>query len=89
MKSLLFQGVTPFEEPPGCAIEPCRTEVRFAIRKNGRVYRFTARDKVIPEDPYVVMVKASAFAVAQGEPYAGRTPPRSVKDFLIKSSVVI
>jgi len=89
MKSLLFQGVTPFEEPPACAVEPCRTEARFAIRKNGRVYRFVARDKVVPEDPYFVLVRASAFAIDQGEAYSGRTPPRAVKDFLIKSSVII
>jgi|RifCSP16_2_1023846.scaffolds.fasta_scaffold00001_30 hypothetical protein len=89
MKSLLFQGVTPFAEPPSCAIAPCRTEVRFALQKNGRIYRFVARDKVAPEDPYFVLVKAAAFALDQGEPYAGRTPPRAVKDFLLKSSVVI
>jgi hypothetical protein len=89
MKSLLFQGVTPFEEPPTCAISPCRTEARFALRKNGRVYRFVARDKVAPEDPYLVLVRAAAFALDQGEPFAGRTPPRAVKDYLIKSSVVI
>lgn len=89
MKSLLFQGVTPFEEPTRCTISPCRTEVRFALQKNGRIYRFVARDKVTPEDPYFVLVKAAAFALDQGESFSGRTPPRTVKDFLIKSSVVI
>jgi hypothetical protein len=89
VRSLLFQGVTPFEEPPACAIEPCRLEAKFAIRKGGRLYRFTVRDKVVPEDPYFVLVRAAMFAVSEGEPYNGRTPARSLKDFLIKSSVVI
>lgn len=89
MRSLLAQGVTPFTEPEDCGIEPCRVEVRFSLRKNGRIYRFVARDKIQPEDPYFVLVKAAAFAVQQAEPYNGRTPGRNLKDFLIKSSVVI
>lgn len=89
MRSLLAQGVTPFVEPQGCGIEPCRTEVRFNLRKNGRIYRFVARDKIQPEDPFFVLVKAAAFAIQQGEPYNGRTPTRNLKDFLIKSSLVI
>jgi len=89
MKSLLFQGVTPFTEPPGCAGVPCRTEVPVVIRKNGRLFRITLRDKVVPEDPYLVMLKAQAFAISQGEPYVGRPPDRAVRDFLIKDTVVI
>lgn len=88
MKSLIAQGLTPFEIPPECAVI-CRTEVPITIRKNNRLYRFVLRDKVVPEDPYLVMVKASAFAVAQAEPYNGRTPERSIKDFMIKDTVVI
>lgn len=89
MKSLLAQGVTPLRTPEGCNLEDCRTEVAFSIRKNGRIYRFVARDKIQPEDPYFVLVKAAAFSIRQGEPYNGRTPSRSLKDFLIKSSLVI
>jgi hypothetical protein len=89
MKSLLAQGVTPFTPPTACDVSGNRTEVRFSIRKNGRIYRFVARDKIQPEDPYFVLVKAAAFAVQTGEPYSGRTPARSLKDFLIKDSVVI
>jgi hypothetical protein len=89
MRSLLAQGATPFTEPQSCRIGTCRTEVVFTIPKNGRLYRFVARDKVQPEDPYLVMVKAAAFAIKQGEPYNCQTPGRSLKDFLIKSSVVI
>jgi len=90
LRSLLFQtGTLPFTEPPGCSNDPCRNEVKFALRKNGRIYTFTVRDKIVPEDLLFVLTKATAFAIQQGEPYNGRTPERSVKDFLIKNSVVI
>lgn len=89
MKSLLFQGVTPFIEPPDCAAIPCRTEVPISIRKDGRIYNFVLRDKVVPEDSYLVLVKASAFAISQAQPYNGKSPDRAVKDFLIKQTVVI
>jgi hypothetical protein len=89
MRSLLAQGLTPFTTPAGCTFVPCRTEVTFSFRANGRLYNFVARDKVIPEDPYFVLVKAVAFAIRQGEPYNGRTPDRALKDFLIKSNLVI
>lgn len=87
MRSLIEQGVTPFVVPDECRLG--RTEVVFSFRENGRIYRFVARDKVVPEDPYVVLVKAAAFAVRQAEPYNGRTPERSLKDFIIKNNVVI
>ena len=89
MKSLLFQNVTPFTEPPECAAIPCRTEVPITVRKDGRLYTFVLRDKIVPEDPYLILVKAAAFAISETEPYAGRTPERSVKDFLIKDYLVI
>jgi len=89
MKSLLFQGVTPFEEPSDCAAIPCRTEVNITVRKEGRFYRFVLRDKVVPEDAFLVLVKAAAFAIANGEPYNGRAPDRALRDFLIKDTVVI
>lgn len=89
MKSLLYQHLTPFTEPPSCGVLPCRTEVPITIKKDGRMYRFVLRDKVVPEDPYLVLVKATAFSIAQGEPYVGRAPDRSIKDFLIKDAVVI
>ena len=63
--------------------------MKFTLRKNGRLYKFVARDTLRPEDPYFVMVKAAAFAVKNGEPYNGKTPSRALKDFLIKDSVVI
>ena len=87
MKSLLFQNNPPFDSPPACT--PCRQEKTITIRKNGRLYHFTARDKVVVEDPYLVMLKAAAFGIGQGEPYSGAVTPRSIRDFLIKTSLVI
>lgn len=87
MKSLLYGPSSPFTQPPAC--EPCRREQAITIQKDGRLYRVVVRDKITPEDPFFVMVKAEAFAVWQGEPFMGRPPPRSIRDFLIKSSVVI
>ena len=87
-KSLLFvDGALPFSVPPGC--EPCRQEASVVIRKFGRLYTMTMRDKIYIDDPYLVLVKAEAFALGQGEPYAGLTPDRTVRDFLIKSNVQI
>jgi hypothetical protein len=90
MKSLLFQpGATPFIEPSGCGAIPCRTEVPINIRKDGRLYKFVLRDRVVPEDAYVPLVKAIAFAIQQGEPYAGTPTSRTIRDFLVKNNVVI
>lgn len=89
MKSLLFQGLTPFNESPSCAYPPCRTEVPLNIYKDGRIYNFVLRDKIVPEDSYLVLVKAVAFAISQAQPYNGKSPDRAVKDFLIKRTVVI
>ena len=90
MKSLLFQtGTTPFIEPAGCGAIPCRNEVPITIRKDGRLYKFVLRDQIVPEDAYLPMVKAIAFAVQQNEPYAGKFPERSVRDFLVRNNVVI
>jgi hypothetical protein len=84
-KSLLFGDTLPFGLPPGCS--PCRQSVVVTIRKFGRLYTFTLNDKVTVEDPFLVLVKAEAFAIKQGEPYVGVTPERPLRDYLIKSNV--
>jgi hypothetical protein len=86
-KSLLYQDATNMTVPPGCGLND-RVEVPVSLRKEGRIYHFVMRDKIVPEDILMILVKASAFAISQGEPYAGTPPARSVKDFLIKDSVV-
>ena len=53
------------------------------------MYNLVLRDKVAPEDPYLMLVKATAFAMQEGEPYVGRPPSRAIRDFLIKDVVVI
>ena len=89
MSSLLYkEGATPHVIPPGCGL--CeRTEIPVSIRKDGRIYRFVMRDKIVVDDTYIVAVKAAAFAIQQGEPYAGTLVTRKVRDFLIKRDTVI
>ena len=90
MRSLLFQpGQTPLIEPTTCGAIPCRNEVPINIKKDGRMYRFILRDKVVPEDAYIPLIKAVAFAIQQNEPYSGQSPKSSIKDFLVKNNVVI
>lgn len=87
MKSLLFQGNTPLSEPQAC--RPSRKEIRIVLKKDGRLYTMILRDKVCVEDPYLTMVKAAAYAIRQGEPYVMQPPPRKVRNFLIRSNIVI
>lgn len=89
MKSLLFQEGVTFPEPPGCSALPCRQEATVRLKKDGRIYQFVVRDKIVPEDASIMLVKAAAFAIRTGEAYNGTSPSRSLKDFLIKDSVVI
>ena len=86
-KSLLFQPGQLLQEPPECG--PGRQEVTAKFRKDGRFYNLTVRDKVVPEDPYIVQIKAAAFATKTGEPYMGRVVPRSLRDVFIKNAVTI
>ena len=87
MQSLLFSGTLPFGVPPGCG--PCRQQTQVTIRKFGRLYTMTISDTIVVEDPYLMLVKAEAFAIQQGEPFNGQVPSRTIRDFLIKSSVQI
>jgi hypothetical protein len=87
MRSLLFSSRSPHAEPLVCAAG--RQEVPITIKKHGRLYRLVLRDKICVEDPYLVLVKAEAFAIRTGEPYAAPPPPRTVRDWLIKSSLVV
>jgi len=86
--SLLYQASSIMRVPPGCGL--CdRVEIPVSLRKGGRIYRFVLRDKVVPEDLLIVMMKAAAFAISQGESYSGTPPARQLLDFLIKQNVVI
>ena len=85
-KSLLFQPGQILQEPPECG--PCRQEVKVTFKRNGRLYNLVMRDKTVVEDPYLVLVKATAFAIAQDEPYMGRSVSRKVRDYYIKANTV-
>lgn len=85
-KSLLFTNTLPFSTPVGC--NPCRQEATITLRKSGRLYTYVLHDQIVVEDPYLMLVKAEAFAIKAGEQYNGTVPPRSVRDYLIKSNVI-
>lgn len=89
MVSLMYRdpALVPFEEQDKC--KAGRTEKTVVIRKDGRLIRMVLRDKVVIEDPYLVGLKAAAYAIANNEPYNGTPAGRPLKDFLIKSNVVI
>jgi len=89
MKSLLYQeNGTTHNVPPGCALGE-RVEVPVSLRKDGRIYHFVLRDKITVDDVLSVGVKAVAFAIQQGEPFAGTPVARNLRDILIKLDVVV
>ena len=90
MRSILYQPSSPFgpsDQPSSC--EPGRTETIQRFIKNGKTYTAVWRDTVTIEDPYLVMVSGSIYAIALNENYAARTPRRDYRDYLLKDSVVI
>jgi hypothetical protein len=88
MISRLYQLDSTFDIPADC-LASGRAETKKRFLKNGKIYTMVWRDKVTIEDPYLVMVKAAAYAIRMNEPYGARTPRRDYKDFLLRSSVVI
>jgi hypothetical protein len=86
MKSLLYQPGQILKSPPTC--KPCRDEVVTSFQRDGRTYTLTMRNKVVVEDPYIVLIKAAAFAISQQEPFSGRIVPREIRDTLIKTNTV-
>jgi hypothetical protein len=84
-KSLLYADDQVLTQPTDCS--PCRQEVTTKIKYKGNIYTLIMRDKVVIEDPYLVLVKAYAYAVRTNTAYQGRIVPRAIRDFLIKSSV--
>lgn len=86
MLSKLYQPTSPFTEAVPCA--SCRIEDSFTLYKNGYAYSFVMRDKVAIEDPHITMMKALAFQIRHAVPYPGGVPSRTLRDFLIKTSVV-
>lgn len=87
-RSLLYQDGATMQVPPGCTLSD-RIEVPVSIRKDGRIYRFVLRDKVVVEDVAVMMMKAAAFAISQGEPYSATPISRALRDVLIKQDTVM
>ena len=78
---------SPFVQPPGCG--PGRMETPFRMKSGGKMYNFVFRDKIVPEDWYLIALKAAAFSIARSEQYRGVPPSRTVRDFLVKNNVII
>lgn len=49
--------------------------------------RLIVRDTVIIEDPYLNLVRASAFQISEGGPFPVQRVGRDVKNFLIKTGL--
>lgn len=86
-KSLLFSGTLPFTEIPGCALG--RQEAEVAIRKDGKIYRLKMRDKLTVEDPYLVAVRATIYAIRNQVPYPATPTSRDIRDYLLKNNIII
>lgn len=82
-----FTSLTALMEiPPQCT--PCRTEERFTMILNGEKVTAVLRDRLLPEDLYLVLVKATAFAIARGGDYRGVPPGRAERDALVSVGVL-
>ena len=69
---------------------PVYTEEEKVYRlRDGRVVTATLRDAIVPEHPYLALVKAYLLHVRTGDDYSGETVPRAVKDRLIKTRIQI
>lgn len=68
---------------------PCRVEQQFSLKMNGKLYTYTLRNKVLPEDWLINASRAEAFSIERAEEYRGTPPSRAVRDALIKSNVEI
>ncbi len=86
MLSKLHQPTSPFPDAVQCGA--CRVEDSFKLYKNGYVYNFVMRNQVAIEDPHITLMKALAFQIRHSVPYPGGVPSRTLRDFLIKTSVV-
>lgn len=68
----------------------CRIELekRYPLA-NGRMVTVIVRDSVVPEDPYLVLVRAKALSVRTGEALNASRTTRAIKDLLIKTNISI
>lgn len=70
-----------------------RREKQVVTIIGGQRVTVTVRDTIVPEDPYLNLVRASAFPLQMGGGANARfpVPPvgRDIKDVLIKSTITI
>jgi len=67
-----------------------RREKEVVIMVGGRQVTLVVRDTVVPEDPYVNLVRAAAYPYqVGGGPFPVPPVPRTIKDVLIKRTITI
>ncbi len=79
--------MTPVTFPQSLACTRCRNESPFTIQKDNKLLKFVLRDKILPEDPYLVMAKAGAYALAHNGLYPGTTPNRATRGDMIRNNL--
>lgn len=64
-----------------------RTERTTTLTAGDYTVDIIVRDTVIIEDPYLNLVRAAAFQIAQKGPFPVPPVGRDIKDFLIKTNL--
>jgi len=64
-----------------------RTERTTTMVVGNYTVRVITRDSIIPEDPYLNLVRAAAFQVSEKGPFPVPPVGRDIKDFLIKTEL--
>jgi hypothetical protein len=57
--------------------------------QDGKMVTVFVRTAISPDEAYAPSVRAKALALRTGEAYAGERVPKNVKDYLIKTRVII
>ncbi|MEI6356757.1 MAG: hypothetical protein WCP53_06605 [Verrucomicrobiota bacterium] len=64
-----------------------RTETTQTFHRDGVRHTLVVRSKVAVEDPYLMLVKATAESIRGGVDLLPEEIPRSIRDFLVRSNV--
>lgn len=68
----------------------CRTVGARTYRiQDGTVVRVILRDAIVPEDPYLNLVRAQLYSIRTGEAFGSDRIGRTIKDSLIKTTITI
>lgn len=76
--------------PAGTNKVPCRNELKLRFpMADGSIRTILLRDTVIPEDPYLKLVRAKLIAIKTGSEFEAELTSRTIKDALIKTNLQI